>query len=149
MRNHLGRPAARLRAEGGYTLTELLVVMAVIGLLAAVITPGLTGHLGRARVKTAQIQLETLAAGVESFRTDVGRYPARGEGLAALLSEPSGAEGWTGPYIKNGRQLKDPWGFEIRYEPREDGTGFFVNSYGSDGRAEGSGTAKDLQAPQG
>jgi general secretion pathway protein G len=143
MRNDL----RRRRLDEGYTLTEILVVMAVIGLIAAVLTPGLIGQLGRARVKTAQVQLETVAAAVEVFRSDVGRYPTEAEGLTALIAQPGEGEGWTGPYLKSAKALSDPWGRAIQYKSREDGLGFQVVSYGSDGRAEGQGLNKDLYAP--
>ncbi len=133
--------------EHGYTLTEILVVMAIIGLIAAVLTPGLVGQLGRARAKTGQMQLETVAAAVEMFRADVGRYPTKAEGLGALVAEPGAADGWTGPYIKGSKVLKDPWGHDVAYEANEDGNTFTVTSYGADGKAQGVGLDKDLQAP--
>lgn len=144
MRRNPGRP---LGGAEGYTLTEILVVMAIIGLLAAVLTPGLIGQLGRARLKTAQVQLETIAAGVEMFRADVGRYPTQSEGLNALLAPPSNVDGWTGPYIKGGKSLQDPWGNKITYQSGADGLGFLVTSLGADGRVDGQGQNRDLQAP--
>jgi general secretion pathway protein G len=123
------------------------VVLAIIGLIAAVLTPGLVGQLGRARAKTGQMQVETVAAAVEVFRSDVSRYPTKGEGLNALLAEPSDASGWTGPYLKNGKLLKDPWGHDIVYDVSEDGRSFSVTSYGADGKAQGVGADKDLVAP--
>lgn len=148
MRNRSeGRGRAMTRDEG-YTLTEILVVMAIIGVIAAVLTPGLINQLGRARAKTAQLQLETVAAGVEMFRSDVGRYPTQAEGLGVLLAEPGNADGWTGPYLKGSKVLKDPWGNAITYAGEDAGQGFHVTSYGADGKAEGVGLNKDLQAPQ-
>lgn len=135
------------RGDDGYTLTEILVVLAIIGLIAAVLTPGLVGQLGRARAKTGQMQVETVAAAVEVFRSDVGRYPTKSEGLNALLAEPGDASGWTGPYLKSGKVLKDPWGHDMAYDVTEDGRTFTVTSYGADGKAQGVGLDKDLQAP--
>lgn len=121
--------------------------MAIIGLIAAVLTPGLVGQLGRARAKTAQMQLDTVAAGVELFRTDVGRYPTSSEGLSALLSQPADADGWTGPYLKSTKVLTDPWGHAVIYTPDQSGQTFTVMSYGADGQANGLGLNKDLEAP--
>lgn len=137
----------RLTTDAGYTLTEILVVMAVIGLIAAVLTPGVVGHLGRARAKTAQMQLENISAGLEMFRSDVGRYPSSTEGLAVLLAQPADAEGWTGPYLKNNKALRDPWGSAVSYDVSEDGLGYSVISFGADGREGGFGLNRDLQAP--
>ena len=136
-----------LEAERGYTLTEILVVMAIIGLIAAVLTPGLVGQLGRARSKTAQVQLETVAAAVESFRSDVGRYPTDAEGLNALVAQPADADGWTGPYLKSSKSLNDPWGKAIEYKQSDEGRVFMVTSLGADGRVDGTGANRDLHAP--
>lgn len=132
--------------DAGYTLTEMLVVIAIIGLIAAVLTPNLMGQLGRARVKSAQLQLESVAAAVEMFHSDVGRYPTVGEGLAALVKEPADAEGWTGPYLKSATSLKDPWNGQILYRGGDET--FEVVSLGSDRKAGGAGTKHDLVAPK-
>ena len=95
------------RSADGYTLTEMLVVIGIICLIAAVLTPGLMGQLGRARVKAAELQLQTVASAVELFKSDVGRYPTAQEGLNALVTEPAGLEGWTGPYLKDSKALLD------------------------------------------
>ena len=137
----------RRTGEAGYTLTEMLVVISIIGLIAAVVTPGLVGHLGRSRAKTAQMQLESVAAAVETFRADVTRYPTDAEGLSALLSEPGGVDGWVGPYLKNAKQLNDPWGNAISYKLSSDGRTFTVTSHGRDGVATGTGLDKDITAP--
>lgn len=125
----------------------MLVVIAIIGLIAAVLTPSLMGQLGRARVKSAQLQLESVAAAVEMFRSDVGRYPTSGEGLKALVDEPAEAEGWTGPYLKSAGALKDPWAGAIGYRLIDD-EGFEVVSLGSDRKVGGTGTKRDLVAPK-
>lgn len=148
MRRSAGR-RGRIDREGGYTLTEILVVMAVIGLIAAALTPGLVGQLGRSRSKTAQVQVETVAAAVEMFRADVGRYPSQAEGLQVLMSQPGGTEGWVGPYVKNERSLSDPWGNRMDYKTTEDGRAFTVTSFGADGQANGDGLNRDLTAPAG
>lgn len=139
----------RLTAEGeaGYTLTEMLVVIGIIGLVAAVLTPGLIGQLGRARAKAAQLQLKTVSAEVEMFMADVGRYPTASEGLPALVKEPSGVEGWTGPYMRDEESLRDPWGRLIRYTVAADGQGYLLVSLGADGKEGGRGASRDLRAP--
>jgi general secretion pathway protein G len=143
------RNASRRRRNGedGYTLTEILVVMAIIGLIAALVTPGLIDQLGRARVKTAQVQVQSVAAAVEVFRSDVGRYPTQSEGLTALITEPGGVDGWTGPYLKANSMLTDPWGHQLVYNMSADGLSYTVTSYGADGKQDGVGFNKDIQAP--
>lgn len=133
--------------EAGYTLTEMLVVIGIIALIAAVLTPGLIGQMGRARAKAAQLQLDTLASNVEVFRSDVGRYPTQKEGLDALVHEPEGSEGWTGPYLKDPKAAKDPWGRNVVYALDADGEKFSVSSLGADGKPGGSGLDRDLRAP--
>jgi len=125
----------------------MLVVIAIIGLIAAVLTPSLMGQLGRARVKSAQLQLESVAAAVEMFHSDVGRYPTADEGLKALVTEPADVEGWTGPYLKSASALKDPWAGDILYRVVDD-QGFEVVSLGSDRKTGGTGTKRDLVAPK-
>lgn len=147
MRGYIAGDRRQLGGDAGYTLIEILVVMAIIGVLVAVLTPGLIGQLGRARAKTAQMQLETIAAGVESFRTDVGHYPTSGEGLAALVSDPGNEQGWTGPYVRDGKVLNDPWGHPVGYQADPDNRAFTVTSLGRDGTAGGTGLDTDLHAP--
>lgn len=136
-----------VKSEDGYTLTEMLVVIGIIGLIAAVLTPGVFGQLGRARVKAAQLQLDTLASGVEMFMSDVGRYPSAQEGLAVLMRDSGALEGWTGPYVRDAKALKDPWGRPVVYEVDAAGQTFVVKSLGADGQVGGSAAARDLQAP--
>ncbi len=149
MRHLHRRQNLTCEAQAGYTLTEMLIVIGVIGLIAAVLTPGLIGQLGRARAKAAQVQLETVSAQVEMFMADVGRYPTAAEGLPALVKEPAGAEGWTGPYMRDPKSLKDPWGRDIRYEVGPEGQGYAVIILGADGKVGGSGANRDLKAPAG
>lgn len=149
MRHLHRRRRVNAGSEAGYTLTEMLVVIGIIGLIAAVLTPALIGQLGRARAKAAQLQLETVSAEVEMFQADVGRYPTAAEGLAALVSEPAGADGWTGPYMRDVKALKDPWSRPLVYSVGADGQGYAVISLGADGKEGGSGAGRDLKAPAG
>lgn len=142
-RNH----ESRLRSDDGYTLTEMLVVIGIIGLIAAVLTPGLIGQMSRARSKAAQLQLDTLVNAVEMYRSDIGRYPTPQEGLAALVHDPANVEGWTGPYVRDSKMLQDPWGRPISYSADSEHQRFFVETLGADGRAGGGGADRDLRAP--
>ena len=147
MRSALRRQRGALTGKEGYTLTEMLVVIGIICLIAAVLTPALIGQLARARAKTAQLQLDTVAASVETFRTDVGRYPTQQEGLNVLLVEPAGVDGWMGPYVKDDRAIRDPWNRPVIYVVAADGNSFYVESLGADGRPGGTGVDRDLRSP--
>lgn len=143
MRVH--RPVKR-RPEG-YTLTEMLVVIAIIGLLAAVLAPNLIGNMGRAKVRSARLQLETVSAGLEMHLADVGRYPTAEEGLQGLLASPSDVLGWTGPYVRDSTLLRDPWGRALNYSPAADALSYRVVSLGADGAPGGSGADADIVVP--
>lgn len=144
------RNAARrwVKEEDGYTLTEMLVVIGIIALIAAVLVPTLMGQMQRARAKAARIQLENVASAVENFRSDVGHYPTTAEGgLRALLSTTGSIDGWLGPYLKDAKTLNDPWNREIKYQLATDGETFQVQSLGADGRVGGASANQDIEAP--
>lgn len=137
-----------LKGSDGYTLTEMLVVIGVIALIAAVLVPTLMGQMQRARAKAARVQIDNIAAAVEMFRSDVGHYPTKAEGgLKALLTNGSTIEGWTGPYLKDAKTLNDPWNREIKYDLTADAEAFSLTTYGADGKVGGVGPNLDLQAP--
>ena len=132
----------RPEAEAGYTLTEMLVVILIISLIAAVLTPSLLGQLARSRAKTAALQIDMTTAALENFRDDLGRYPTEQEGLKVLVTT-TGEAGWLGPYLKNARSLDDPWGRPLVYSPAPDG-GVQVASRGADGKDGGKGVDQDV-----
>jgi general secretion pathway protein G len=135
------------RRDDGYTLTEMLVVIGIIGLLAAALTPALVGQLARARVKTARLQLETVSSALEQYRSDLNRYPSEKEGLRALVADPRSGQGWLGPYLRDPNALLDPWGRPILYRLDPTGDRFQVESLGSDGKPGGDGLAADIHLP--
>ena len=147
MRHSVRRALDEGQAQDGYTLTEMLVVIGIICLIAAVLTPSLMGQLGRARSKAAGLQLETMAAAVELFHSDVGRYPTASEGLAALVKEPASADGWSGPYVRDLKALQDPWNHPLIYRMAPDGQHFSVQTLGADGKPGGSGIDRDMSVP--
>lgn len=132
------------RPEGGFTLLELLVVLAILGLLAAIIAPQVIKYLGTSRTQTAKVQINNVVAALELFRLDVGRYPTPQEGLKGLVDAPQTANGWNGPYLKKESALVDPWGSPYLYKvPGEHGE-VDVFSLGSDKQQGGSGEAQDV-----
>ena len=134
----------RRNRRTGYTMLEMMVVLAIIALIAGLAAPRLMESFGRAKSKTAEIQIGTLKSAVQLFYLDVGRYPAEAEGLDALLQAPNGANNWRGPYLDDATALNDPWGH--RYLFRSPGTidPFEIQSYGRDGREGGTNEDSDI-----
>ena len=143
------RNERRRDATAGYTLTEMLIVIVIIGLLAAAITPGIIGQLGRARARTAQMHIDTVAAAVETYRSDVGMYPAASQGLGVLVAAPAETANWLGPYLRSAQATRDPWGRELVYQSDGDGTFYSVMSLGADGREGGAGVNQDISVSTG
>jgi len=127
----------------GFTLVELLVVMVIIGLLAALVGPKLFPKLGKGKQSAAKAQIELLSQGLDQFRLDVGRYPTTQEGLAALITNPGGLDNWDGPYLKKALP-NDPWGKPYGYQCPGTHGEFDIYSYGRDGAPGGEGEDKDV-----
>ena len=104
----------RARTDG-FTLVELLVVLAILGMLAALVGPQVLNQLGGAKSKSAAIQIRDFEQALELYKLDVGRFPREGDGLQALVRQPSGAKGWNGPYLKKDQVPDDPWGNSYEY----------------------------------
>lgn len=126
----------------GYTLTEMLVVIAIIGLIAAVVIPQTIGQLGKAQSRAAKLQVQSIAAALELFQGDNSRYPTEQEGLQALLTRPAGMDNWSGPYLHSKDQLKDPWGHPYRYAVN--GEHVTVSTLGADNKEGGDGADADV-----
>ncbi len=135
----------RQQREQGYTLVELLVVLAILGLLVAIAAPRLIKYLGSAKVDTAKIQVEKLGGVLDLYHLDIGAYPTDQEGLAALVERPPRAEVWNGPYLKNRESLTDPWGRPYVYRfPGQHGE-YDLYSLGADGKEGGDGEDRDIK----
>ncbi|MCU0579662.1 MAG: type II secretion system major pseudopilin GspG [Desulfobacterota bacterium] len=126
----------------GFTLVELLVVMVIIGLLAALVAPRLFPKLGKGKQAAAKAQIELLGQALDQYRLDVGAYPNTQEGLKALMTNP-GVEKWEGPYLKKNLPL-DPWGKEYLYQSPGTHGEFDLYSYGRDGKPGGEGEDGDI-----
>jgi general secretion pathway protein G len=135
---------AKARGEGGFTLLELLVVLAIMGMLAAIIAPQVIKYLGTSRTQTAKVQIQNVMSALELYRLDVGRYPTQQEGLEGLVTAPPTAQNWNGPYLKKDSALKDPWGTPYVYaNPGQHGE-VDVYTLGQDKAPGGTGEAQDV-----
>lgn len=133
----------RVRATG-FTLLELLVVIVIIGLLAAYVGPKYFAQLGKSEVTVAKAQMEAFDKSLDTFRLDVGRYPTSEEGMAALMTAPpTAAVKWNGPYLKKGVPA-DPWGNPYQYRSPGAKGEYELLSLGKDGQPGGTGENADI-----
>jgi general secretion pathway protein G len=143
-RKQIRRPPAD---QAGFTLVEMLVVLAIIGLLVGLVAPRVFNQLADARVRTARIQVETFKNALDLFYLDIGRYPANSEGLNALMTRPNGAKTWNGPYLKSEAVPRDPWNNPYVYKsPGQNGRPFEISSYGSGGVEAGKESSPEIRS---
>jgi general secretion pathway protein G len=136
------------RRRRGFTIIEVLVIITIMGIIAAVVVPRLFGRIGQSRQAKAKSDASSIATSVQTFLIDMGKLPDTGE-LRFLREQPSGVTGtWQGPYLNNDEALIDPWGnaYMIRV-PGEKNTDFDIVSYGADGQPGGEGEDADIIAP--
>jgi general secretion pathway protein G len=131
-----------LRTARGFTLVELLVVMVIIGLLAALVAPRLFPKLGKGKQAAAKAQIELIGQALDHYRLDTGHYPTTEQGLNALVTNP-GVDKWQGPYLKKGLPL-DPWGKPYVYQYPGSHGEYDLYSYGRDGKPGGDGEDEDI-----
>jgi len=131
-------------SESGFTLVELLVVLAIIALIATLAAPQVLRYLGSARTNAAKAQIRNIESALELYYVDNAKYPTSEEGLNALVAQPAGETRWNGPYLKGTTGLKDPWGRPYSYEVKADASGVVIRSLGKDGKPDGTGEDQDV-----
>jgi len=116
-----------------FTLVELLLVVIIIGILAAMVVPRLTGRSEEARIGVAKADIETnIATALKIYELDNGAFPTTDEGLDALVQEPGSATSWKGPYLE--KNPIDPWGNPYKYaSPGTHRSDYDLYSLGRDG----------------
>ncbi len=137
----------RRDAQRGFTLIEILIVMVIIGLLAALVGPRMFGKVGKSKQKAAKAQISLLETALDTYRLDIGKYPNTDMGLEALRSQPSGLDKWDGPYLPKEIPV-DPWGNPYVYRSPGEHGDYDIISYGLDGSLGGEGEDLDVTSWQ-
>ena len=128
--------------QQGVSLMELLIVMVILGMLAAVVGPALWGHLGEAKRNAAKTQMSNIESTLDGYRLDMFQYP---NSLEELIKNNSSDPKWKGPYLKNGILPKDPWGNPYQYrKPGGEKREYDLYSFGADGQDGGEGEQADV-----
>ncbi len=145
MSNRLSRPrrsGLRASRDDGFTLIELLVVIAILGLLIALVAPAVLGQLGGAKIKIAHQSIERIGQILDLYKLDVGSYPSTDDGLQALVTKPSDADNWNGPYVK-GSVPVDAWNHAYLYRnpSNRDGHDYDLCSPGPNGNGTDNSSA--------
>ena len=142
----LAKSVNRARRDAGFTLIEIMVVIAIIGILATLIVPKIMGRPDEARATAAKHDVGTLVQAFKLYRLDIGRYPTTEQGIKALVEKPTSEpvpQNWkTGGYLDT--VPKDPWGNPYQYANPGTRSEIDVFSYGADGKPGGTGNDADI-----
>jgi general secretion pathway protein G len=132
------------RAQNGFTLIEMLVVITIIGLIMALVGPRVLNYLSDSKVKAAKIQIESFTNALDLYFMDTSRYPSTSQGLTMLMRPSENIAGWNGPYLKGKTVPKDPWGHPYVYRAPGPNEPYQIRSYGADGQEGGTGVSADI-----
>ena len=139
---------SRQKHEAGYSLLEILVVLAIIASLAALVGPRLIGQVDKSKTTTAKVQIQMLETALTDYYTEVGVLPNATEGLEVLVTNVANSENWRGPYLSlDGEETLplDPWGSPYQYRPpTRPGDIGTIFSMGADKQEGGSGLDADI-----
>jgi general secretion pathway protein G len=132
--------------QSGFSMLELMIVLVILSLLAALVGPALYNQLKPAKESVTRAQIENFIGALDSFFVDNGRFPTTTEGLQALRTAPSaGLSKWHGPYLKK-NVPEDPWGHAFIYRSPGRNGGYEIISYGADGKEGGDGEDGDINS---
>ncbi len=132
----------------GFTMVELLVVLAIIGLIASFAVPQVLRYLGSARSDAARIQISNIESAMELYYIDNLKYPESEQGISALSERPGDEARWNGPYLKDADRLQDPWGNAYTYRLDDENGEVVISSLGRDGKIGGEGEDADISNTQ-
>ncbi len=137
------------RRARGFSLVEIIIVITLIGLIAAWAASKIFGQGETVKLKLAKSQIQNLVGQLDIYKLDIGKYPTTQDGLKALLQAPAGVTNWNGPYVGKAELLKDPWNNDYVYRsPGDENRPYEILSYGADGREGGDGPNKDINSWQ-
>ena len=135
----------RFRSQAGFTLIEVMVVVAILGILATIVMTNVIGKDDQARVTTAQTSLKAVANALDMYKLDNHKYPTTDEGLQALVEKPASAKSWPDGGYLSGGMPQDPWGNPFQYVyPGSEKLKFDLYSLGADGAEGGEGFDADI-----
>ena len=138
------RPWGAHRSEQGYSLLELLVVLAILGLIISIAAPRVIGYFETSKSKIAKIQISNLQTSLDMYLLAMHSYPTQEQGLKALIDAPDGVDSWSGPYLTRKDGIVDPWGRPYIYKiPGAHGK-FDISTLGADGKEGGGDEDQDL-----
>ncbi len=142
--NTITKPQKRLRRQSGYSLLELLVVLAILGLIIAIAAPRVIGYFEASKAKAAKIQIANISTALDLYKLSNNSYPTEQQGLKALVEKPDSIATWDGPYLTRADGINDPWGKPYNYKVPGLHGAFDVSSLGADGKEGGAGEDQDL-----
>ncbi|MEM7491103.1 MAG: type II secretion system major pseudopilin GspG, partial [Pseudomonadota bacterium] len=126
----------------GFSLVEMLVAVAIVGLLVGLVGPAAMGQLQSSRAKTTEAQIAQIRTALDIFQIDTGRLPTEAEGLQVLVTNDASIPGWNGPYLRDGKLPLDGWSAPFIYA--REGGAVQVRSLGADGAPGGEGNDADV-----
>ena len=135
--------------DAGFTLLEILVVIAILGLLIGLVAPAVLRQLGGARNSIARQSIERLGAVLDIYKLDIGSYPSTEQGLQALVARPTAGGNWNGPYVKGDQQPLDPWNHPYTYRSPSGRSGhdYGLCSLGANGQPGSAGQGGQICNP--